>query len=169
LLDLDHFKKVNDTYGHPVGDAVLKAAAMKISEGLRAEDVAARYGGEEFVVLARGTAGEGARVLAQRLRTRISMAQVRTPEGIIVQVTASVGIAVMQGDGSYKNPAELVAAADEALYMAKRAGRNQVVVNVDPAHATEKGTGIASVSLSGSSVLLTPPQRRDGEPGPTKR
>jgi two-component system, cell cycle response regulator len=168
LLDLDHFKKVNDTHGHAVGDAVLKAAAGKISEGLRAEDVAARYGGEEFVVLARGTAGEGARVLAQRLRTRISMAQVRTAQGL-VQVTASVGIAVMQGDGSYKNPAELVAAADEALYIAKRNGRNQVVVNLDPAHATEKGAGIASVSLSGSSVLLTPPARRDGEPGPTKR
>ncbi|HEX6239935.1 MAG TPA: GGDEF domain-containing protein, partial [Polyangiales bacterium] len=73
LIDLDHFKKVNDTYGHAIGDAVLKAAAAKITEALRAEDVAARYGGEEFVVLARGTGSDGARVLAQRLRTRIGL------------------------------------------------------------------------------------------------
>lgn len=158
LIDLDHFKKVNDTYGHAIGDAVLKAAATKITEGLRAEDVAARYGGEEFVVLARGTANEGARVLGQRLRTRISLSQVLTLNGI-VQITASIGIAVMQGEGSYKTPAELVAAADEALYIAKRNGRNQVVVNLDPARATEKAAGVASVSLSASSILLTPPKR----------
>ena len=158
LIDLDHFKKVNDTYGHAIGDAVLKAAAGKITEGLRAEDVAARYGGEEFVVLARGTGSDGARVLAQRLRTRIGLSQVLTLSGI-VQVTASIGIAVMLGEGSYKTPAELVAAADEALYIAKRNGRNQVVVNVDPARATETAAGVASVSLSASSVLLTPPKR----------
>ncbi|MDB4990069.1 MAG: hypothetical protein JWN04_5247, partial [Myxococcaceae bacterium] len=76
LIDLDHFKQVNDTYGHPVGDAVLKAAANKIRESLRAEDLAARYGGEEFVVLARGTDSGGAQILGQRLRTRIALAQV---------------------------------------------------------------------------------------------
>jgi two-component system cell cycle response regulator len=160
LIDLDHFKKINDTFGHPVGDAVLKAAAGKITESLRAEDVAARYGGEEFVVLARGTGVDGARVLGQRLRTRIALAQVLTLNGI-VQVTASLGIAVMQGDGSYKTPAELVAAADEALYSAKRNGRNQVAVNIDPQKATEKASGVASVSLSASSVLLSPPPKRE--------
>ena len=156
LIDIDHFKTVNDTHGHQVGDAVLKAVAAKITESLRAEDVAARYGGEEFVVLARGTATEGARVLAQRLRTRIALAQVLTLQGI-VQVTASIGVAVMHGgEGPYKTPGELVAAADEALYAAKRNGRNQVVVNIDPERSTEKSAGEASVSLSGSSVLLSP-------------
>jgi predicted signal transduction protein with EAL and GGDEF domain len=75
----------------------------------------------------------------------------------IVQVTASIGVAVMHGSESpYKTPAELVAAADEALYAAKRNGRNQVVVNIDPERSTEKSAGEASVSLSGSSVLLSP-------------
>ena len=160
MIDLDHFKKVNDTHGHAIGDAVLKAAASKITEGLRAEDVAARYGGEEFIVLARGTAHDGARVLAQRLRTRIGLAKVLTLNGI-VNVTASIGVAVMQGEGSYKTSAELVAAADEALYAAKRNGRDQVVVNVDPQRATEKASGLASVSLSASSVLLSPPPKRE--------
>jgi two-component system cell cycle response regulator len=155
LIDLDHFKKVNDTYGHPIGDAVLKACAGKIMESLRAEDVAARYGGEEFAVLARGTPTEGARVLGQRLRTRIALAQVLTLQGV-VQVTASIGVAVMQGDSPYASPAELVASADEALYASKRNGRDQVMVNLDPRKATEKAAGLASVSLSASSVLLTP-------------
>jgi two-component system, cell cycle response regulator len=131
LLDLDHFKRVNDTYGHPVGDAVLKAASGKIADSLRAEDLAARYGGEEFVVLARGTGVDGAQVLAQRLRTRIGLAQVLTVSGV-VQVTCSIGVAVMQRDTMFASPAELVKAADEALYTAKRNGRNQVVVNLAP-------------------------------------
>jgi diguanylate cyclase (GGDEF)-like protein len=156
LIDLDNFKRVNDTYGHPIGDAILKAAAGKITESLRAEDVAARYGGEEFAVLARGTAADGARVLGQRLRTRISLAQVLTLQGV-VQVTASIGVAVMNGaESGYASPAELIAAADEALYAAKRNGRDQVVVNLDPKKPTEKAPGLASVSLSASSVLLTP-------------
>ncbi|MDB4975380.1 MAG: hypothetical protein JWN48_3721 [Myxococcaceae bacterium] len=130
LIDLDHFKQVNDTHGHPVGDAVLRAAAAKIRESLRAEDLAARYGGEEFVVLARGTDSGGAQVLGQRLRTRIALAQV-TAAGGPVKVTASIGVAVMRKDLVYRNAAELIAAADAALYEAKHAGRNQVVVNAD--------------------------------------
>lgn len=128
LIDLDHFKQVNDTYGHPVGDAVLRSAAAKISESLRAEDLAARYGGEEFVVLARGTDSGGAQVLGQRLRTRIALAETMTPMGP-VKVTASIGIAVMRKDLVYRNAGELIAAADVALYDAKHSGRNQVIVN----------------------------------------
>jgi len=128
LIDLDHFKQINDTHGHPIGDEVLKAAAVKIRESLRAEDLAARYGGEEFIVLARGTDAGGAQVLGQRLRTRISLLEVLTLGGI-VKVTASVGVAVMKKELGYDTVAELVSAADEALYEAKRNGRNQVVVN----------------------------------------
>jgi diguanylate cyclase (GGDEF)-like protein len=142
LIDLDHFKKVNDTYGHPIGDAVLKAAAGKIVESLRAEDLAARYGGEEFVVVARGTGLEGARVLGQRLRTRIAASQVLTMSGV-VSVTCSIGIAVMQRETKFLTPSELVRAADEALYSAKHNGRDQVVVNLatQPENAADNEAG----------------------------
>jgi diguanylate cyclase (GGDEF)-like protein len=122
LLDLDNFKQVNDVHGHPTGDAVLKAAALKIAQTVRAEDVAARYGGEEFAVLARGSDHDGAQVLGQRLRTRIQVTDVPTAQGGHLRVTTSVGIAVLRKDAAYKTPADLVAAADEALYMAKRNG-----------------------------------------------
>jgi two-component system, cell cycle response regulator len=128
LIDLDHFKLVNDTHGHPVGDAVLRQAAAKIRDSLRAEDLAARFGGEEFVVLARGTDAGGAQVLGQRLRTRIAQGLVDAPNGL-VKVTASIGVAVMRRDLVFRSPGELLAAADAALYEAKNAGRNQVVVS----------------------------------------
>ncbi|HEY6878705.1 MAG TPA: GGDEF domain-containing protein, partial [Polyangiales bacterium] len=128
VIDLDHFKAINDTHGHPVGDAVLKCAAAKIRESLRAEDLAARYGGDEFVVLARGTDSGGGQVLGQRLRTRIAQAQVEIPAGV-VKVTASIGVAVMRRDLVFRSPAELLASADAALYEAKHNGRNQVVVS----------------------------------------
>jgi len=149
LIDLDHFKRVNDTYGHAAGDAVLKAAANKIRESLRAEDLAARYGGEEFVVLARGTDAGGAQILGQRLRTRIALAQVPSPAGPI-KITASIGVAVMRKDLVYRNAGELLAAADSALYEAKAAGRNQVVVNRDSLRRSERLDGRYAVKGSDS-------------------
>jgi two-component system cell cycle response regulator len=128
VIDLDHFKSVNDTHGHPVGDAVLRAAAGKIRDSLRAEDLAARYGGEEFVVLARGTDSGGAQVLGQRLRTRISQTEIHVPTGV-VRVTASIGVAVMRRDLVFRSPGELLASADASLYEAKNSGRNRVVVS----------------------------------------
>ncbi|MET0287966.1 MAG: GGDEF domain-containing protein [Polyangiales bacterium] len=128
VVDLDHFKSINDTHGHPVGDAVLKVAAGKIKDSLRAEDLAARYGGEEFVVLARGTDAGGAQVLGQRLRTRIAQTEVEVPSGV-VKVTASIGVAVMRRDLVFRSPSELLSVADAALYEAKANGRNQVVVS----------------------------------------
>lgn len=130
LIDLDYFKRVNDTHGHPAGDSVLKAVAQTVRDSLRAEDLAARYGGEEFVVLARGTDAAGALVLGERLRMRIEETDIVLPENPqLLRVTASVGIAVMRKDLLYQSPAELLAAADAALYEAKREGRNQVVMN----------------------------------------
>jgi two-component system cell cycle response regulator len=140
LIDLDFFKQVNDTHGHQVGDSVLKAAANKIKESLRAEDLAARYGGEEFVVLARGTDSGGAQVLGQRLRTRIALASVPTPSGP-VKVTCSIGVAVMRKDLVYRNAGELIAAADSALYEAKASGRNQVVLSADSLRRSERLDG----------------------------
>jgi diguanylate cyclase (GGDEF)-like protein len=124
LLDLDHFKAINDAAGHLAGDAVLVAAARAIGEELRRGDVLARYGGEEFVVLLPDTDTPGARVVAERCRERLQqMAMVF--EGRAIAVTASFGIATLGAPGSEE---ALVRSADEALYKAKREGRNRVEV-----------------------------------------
>ncbi len=125
LIDLDHFKAVNDNHGHPTGDAVLRATAKALCESLRAEDVAARYGGEEFAVIARGSDEAGAQVLADRLRTKIAQAQVAVG-GRTLKVTASVGVALLTKELLYRSPSELIAGADVALYGSKRDGRDRV-------------------------------------------
>ncbi|MET0344057.1 MAG: GGDEF domain-containing protein [Polyangiales bacterium] len=147
LIDLDHFKQVNDNHGHPTGDLVLQAAAAKIRGSLRAEDLAARYGGEEFVVLARSTDTGGATVLGQRLRTRIAQSEVRGPNGL-VKVTASVGIAVMRKEIVFNGVGDFLQAADEALYEAKRGGRNRVVLHPTATHAPGRVDG--SYTLKGA-------------------
>jgi two-component system cell cycle response regulator len=137
LIDLDHFKQVNDTHGHAAGDAVIRATAKSLNETLRAEDVAARYGGEEFVVLARGSHVAGAQVLAERLRTRIAQTAIET-DGRTLCVTASVGISVLTKELAYRNPAELLAGADEALYASKANGRNRVTLHRAPGVGPER-------------------------------
>ncbi len=129
LLDLDHFKRVNDEYGHKSGDAVLVAVARVVERAVRSEDVAARYGGEEIVVLARGTSSGGGLALAERLRRHIESLPIRTNDRIL-RVTASLGVATFVRPGM----GDLVAAADEALYVAKSSGRNRCV------HADELST-----------------------------
>ena len=126
FVDLDHFKKVNDTHGHPAGDFVLAEVSGVLSGAIRAEDVVARFGGEEFVVLCRGTERTGAVELAERLRKEIADRRY-VYGGKIIPVTISVGVALMP-DPSMAQPAALLAAADKALYEAKRAGRNRVIV-----------------------------------------
>jgi two-component system cell cycle response regulator len=147
LIDLDHFKQVTDTHGHPTGDLVLQAAAAKIRGSLRAEDLAARYGGEEFVVLARSTDTGGATVLGQRLRTRIAQSEVRGPNGL-VRVTASVGIAVMRKEIVFPSPSAFLQATDEALYQAKHEGRNRVVLH--PTATQSPGRIDGSYTLKGA-------------------
>jgi diguanylate cyclase (GGDEF)-like protein len=124
ILDLDHFKKLNDTYGHPAGDAALKNAAEVLKRHLRKGDEAARYGGEEFVVILPGTDESGARHLAERVREALASHRL-VFEGAKLTVTASFGLAMWPGDG--KEPEALLASADRALYAAKQAGRNRVV------------------------------------------
>jgi len=124
LLDLDDFKQVNDTYGHPAGDAVLRTVGEVLGSGVRQIDLAARYGGEEFVVLVPESDLKGAAQLAKRLRLAVSKARTELPDGRLLKVTASLGVAVK---GDLASAEELVAAADEALYEAKRAGKNRVV------------------------------------------
>ncbi len=134
LIDLDDFKKVNDTYGHPAGDAVLRTIGEILGKGVRQIDLAARYGGEEFVVLVPETNLEGALQLSKRLRLAISRSRTELADGRLLKVTASFGVAVK---GEIASAEKLVAASDEALYEAKRAGKNRVVA-ADKDVKTEK-------------------------------
>jgi two-component system cell cycle response regulator len=126
FVDLDHFKKVNDTHGHPAGDYVLSEVSGVLAGAIRSEDVLARFGGEEFCVLCRGTERVGAVELGERLRREIAERRY-VYGGKIIPVTISVGVALMP-DPAMTQPASLLAAADKALYEAKRAGRNRIVV-----------------------------------------
>ncbi len=126
MFDLDHFKHVNDTYGHLAGDYVL-ARISKLSMGtVRTEDVFARYGGEEFAVICRGVTLSSAGILAERLRVLVE-ASAFEHESIRMPVTISVGVASIP-DKAIETAAQLIAAADEALYEAKRGGRNRVLL-----------------------------------------
>jgi diguanylate cyclase (GGDEF)-like protein len=124
LLDLDHFKKLNDTYGHPAGDAALRSLARLLDQHLRKGDQAARYGGEEFVVILPGSDAERSTGAAERLRNALEKHRF-VFEGARIPLSASLGVAVWPGDG--RDPEPLLAAADRALYAAKQAGRNRVV------------------------------------------
>ncbi len=125
IIDLDHFKNVNDTWGHEAGDLVLKATAERIREQVRAEDLVARFGGEEFVLVMRGARPEDAVALTERIRERVAVAPVRVPGGT-VPMTLSAGVAHAGEDGIHSY-AELFSLADKRLYSAKGGGRNRVV------------------------------------------
>lgn len=124
IADLDYFKRVNDTYGHPAGDAVLQEAARRMESALRPYDRLGRYGGEEFLIIASGCDLGQTMALAERIRSFMSAEPVKSPSGEI-PVTVSLGVAV-GSDQVGENAAALIAAADEALYRAKKAGRNRV-------------------------------------------
>ncbi|MDE3169827.1 MAG: diguanylate cyclase, partial [Acidobacteriota bacterium] len=123
IVDLDHFKNVNDTYGHLCGDQVLREAARRIAECVRTYDTVGRYGGEEFLVVAPATDGAGALALAERIRQAIEQPAIETDSGN-VKITASCGAASCGGRYPLST-SELVKRADEALYRAKARGRNR--------------------------------------------
>lgn len=127
LIDIDHFKSVNDTYGHLVGDAVLQRVSQVLAHELRAEDVVARYGGEEFVALLRGIALEGAALAGERLRAAVAGTEVDAG-GKSVSVTASFGVASIACCSAASSEA-LLRRADRRLYRAKESGRNRVVAD----------------------------------------
>jgi two-component system cell cycle response regulator len=125
MLDIDHFKKINDTYGHPAGDAVLVAVADALTRSVRNEDVVARYGGEEFAIILRSINVEGGRMLGERLRRMIELLQVDVGGSHPLKVTVSIGVAAFP-ESNVQNGVELVEAADTALYRAKNGGRNRI-------------------------------------------
>ena len=124
MADLDHFKEVNDRFGHPGGDAVLRGVAELLLSELRATDVAGRYGGEELVVLLPHNSPDGAEVMAERWRACVENASFELPDGRDATVTVSIGIAGFEE--TFETPYDLVAAADSALYLAKQKGRNRI-------------------------------------------
>ena len=137
MLDIDHFKRVNDTYGHQTGDDVLRAVSQLLINQTRTIDVVARYGGEEFAALLPETPFDGALLLAERLREHVALLQLKprgqddpnasVPPGPL-QVTISVGLAMLDRE-VMPTPDQLVATADAALYAAKHGGRNRVEVS----------------------------------------
>ena len=127
LLDLDHFKRVNDTYGHPAGDEILRHLGGIATRALRTEDVFARFGGEEFAVILRGASTRGAGRLAERLREALNL-QHAVYEGQEISVTLSAGCAALSCCATPSSD-EVVAIADRRLYAAKQAGRNRVVAS----------------------------------------
>lgn len=124
IVDIDHFKRVNDTYGHLVGDLALKVVTKCMAENLRSHDLLARYGGEEFAVLLTEADLEAAKTIAERLCRKIASAVIRCDD-ITLQVTISIGITPNQHEEDIEN---LLHEADQALYRAKELGRNRVEV-----------------------------------------
>ena len=128
LVDIDHFKKVNDSYGHPIGDKVLKVMSRLLKENVRTIDLAARYGGEEFVLVLANTRLEGAKKLADRIRKQASKLKFDA-DGKTFKVTISMGVATFPDDA--RNKQALIEHSDQALYHAKENGRNRVVCYAD--------------------------------------
>ncbi len=129
MVDIDHFKRINDIYGHAAGDAVLRHCARQLRSGARAEALVARYGGEEFCLLVPIERERDAFVAAERLRHRV-VSQPFSIEGTPVELTVSIGVAIHEHG---ERLAQLLARADELLYEAKRSGRNRVVSADSPA------------------------------------
>ncbi len=123
MLDIDHFKRVNDTYGHPVGDLAIKALADICTKALRPHDILARYGGEEFVLTLPQTDTDGARIVAERIRAMTEQLALATDQGTI-RFTVSIGVTTYRRGKDFE---QVIGRADQALYRAKQNGRNQVV------------------------------------------
>lgn len=148
LLDLDRFKRINDAYGHPAGDAVLRDFASRCLACVRENDVVARYGGEEVAVIAADADAGAARRLAERLRqsvlsTALELRGDAYPQGLSIAYTVSVGVAVL--DAAMADPGALLGAADAALYQAKREGRNRVSLHTPAAQRADRVLGEPTV------------------------
>lgn len=127
LMDIDLFKKVNDNYGHQVGDKVLQEFSLRLQRSLRQYDILARYGGEEFVLLLPDSDSETATIIAEKLRTTIAYPIFLLDDGTQLHITASFGVATNQGE--HIKWEQLMSLADKALYQAKESGRNRVILH----------------------------------------
>lgn len=125
MFDIDHFKKVNDSYGHPAGDEVIRKTAQVLQESIREIDIAGRYGGEEFGVILPNTDAQGAKVVAERIRTAVESLRVHY-EQYEINHTISLGVAQLNGD--IKDPTQWIDCADKGLYKAKESGRNNSII-----------------------------------------
>lgn len=150
MMDLDHFKAVNDKYGHEAGDRVLSSVGGLLTQTLRSFDDAFRFGGEEFLIVLKGGGAAEAVAVLERLRQRLEARPVRLRDGESIPVTASFGVAEAEANEAVD---DLIARADQALYRAKQTGRNRVVVCGQPEPGTEPGTTAA-------------PARREADPAP---
>jgi diguanylate cyclase (GGDEF)-like protein/PAS domain S-box-containing protein len=140
MLDLDHFKKFNDTYGHDAGDTVLREAASFLTRSIRVEDIVCRYGGEEFVVILPTAELIAAQTRAERIRSKIRELAVLHQGQSLGMITVSVGVAALPQHGT--SPKALLEAADAALYRAKREGRDRVVVAERPTIPDTEGAAL---------------------------
>ena len=127
LADLDHFKSVNDTYGHAAGDAVLQCFSRRLTDNLRVADLVARFGGEEFLIAIPDTTREQAKATAERLTQIMEQQPIALPDGRHITVTLSIGVAIGRASEG-EDPMALVERADQALYAAKEGGRNRVCI-----------------------------------------
>jgi len=150
MIDLDHFKKFNDAYGHDAGDMVLRETGVSLTKGIRAEDFVCRFGGEEFVVVLPTADPETSRARAEKLRLKMRELTIMYQGKSLGMVTISVGVAAFPEHG--RSPKELMAAADAALYQAKRGGRDRVVVASAPVtdEAVISGASQSAASKSAS-------------------
>ena len=178
FLDIDHFKSVNDTYGHGVGDVVLRGVAQTVRTNLRATDTIGRYGGEEFMLLLTETSPEEATVLTEKLRQLVARQRFPTDGDGTIQVTVSIGIA--GGVGSALRVEALVRDADAAMYSAKSLGRNQTYVFSEPdedarvprapispagrAHAVALGRQAREAAIAALHAVVAPQTGHRGQP-----
>jgi diguanylate cyclase (GGDEF)-like protein len=125
IFDIDHFKKVNDTYGHPVGDRVLETIARAAEQSVRGADIIARYGGEEFAIIMPETDFTSATAVAERLRGDIEHLD-KVVDGTTIKATVSVGYTSYRHSAKIQNKGAIIGMADKALYIAKQSGRNKV-------------------------------------------
>jgi diguanylate cyclase (GGDEF)-like protein len=128
ILDIDHFKVINDTYGHAVGDNVLKKLVIESEVIVRESDVFARWGGEEFIILLPESDVHQASTVAERLRNQLSKTEMSSKDGTLIRYTVSIGMRVVEKDETDITTKDIIREADEALYMAKKNGRNRVVM-----------------------------------------